>query len=76
MFKRIRKEITDIKNDFWEATSESECRVLNMFNLLVHFTIAMLIWIIGLIFYIFNLKIVAVIIGGLSIIYIILAGFN
>lgn len=76
MFKKIRKEITDIKNDFFEATAESECRVWNMFNVLVLFTIAILIWIIGLIFYIFNLKIVAVIIGLLSVIYMIIAGFT
>lgn len=76
MFKKIRKEITDIKNDFFEATSESECRVLNKFNVLVHFAISMFIWTIGLMFYIFNLKTVAVIIALLSVIYIIIAGFT
>lgn len=76
MLKKIRKEITELKNDFFEATSESETRVLNMFNVLVHFTISMLIWIIGLIFYIFNLKTIADVIGLLSVIYIILAGFT
>lgn len=77
MFKKIRKEITELKNDFFEATVESECRVLNMFNVLVHFTISILIWSIGLMFYIiFNLKTVSVIIGLLSVIYIIIACFT
>jgi len=76
MLKRIWREITDIKNDFFEATMESELRVLNMFNLLVHFMIGILIWTIGLMFYIFNIKTVAVIIGLFSIIYLIIACFT
>lgn len=47
-----------------------------MFNALVHFTIAILIWTSGWMFYIFNLKTVAVIIGAFSVIYIILAYFT
>lgn len=76
IFKKIRGNIIDIKKDFYEATWESEARVCIIFNVLVHFVIAIFIWIVGLVFYIFNLKSVAIVIGFFSVAYLIIACFT
>ena len=74
IFKKIRKEIAELKDNFFEAKSETVVKVLNYFNLCLHFVISLFIWFAGIILcLILKYRIVGLIVAIMSVVYIILA---
>lgn len=73
IFKQLRKRITELKEDFFEAKSETEVNVLNYFNLIVISIITLLNYFIAVILYFLNFRILFAIITILAFTYLILA---